>query len=191
MQGARVIGVLRQQSFVPALGVRGLPALRRHALVDRGAHGQVSGVGREFLTRQCGAPRKTLRSRYQAACILFRHGRGRSLRPRMSGTGCGNLTGSGKPWAWRIAMVDILAPISVGELIDKITILRIKRERIHAAPARANVERELDRLLEIRARASLDRTDLAGLEDELFQVNGRLWEVEDELRALEQNGNFG
>jgi len=54
-----------------------------------------------------------------------------------------------------------------------------------------NVERELDHLLEIRARASLDRTDLAGLEDELFQVNGRLWEVEDELRALEQNGNFG
>jgi hypothetical protein len=69
--------------------------------------------------------------------------------------------------------------------------LRIKRERIRAAPARANVERELDRLLDIRARASLDRVELAALEDELFQVNGRLWEVEDELRALEQNGNFG
>src|ERR1041385_3038416 len=88
-------------------------------------------------------------------------------------------------------MVDILAPISVGELIDKITILRIKRERIHAAPARANVERELDRLLEIRARASLDRADFAGLEDALFEINGRLWDVEDELRALEQNGDFG
>jgi len=88
-------------------------------------------------------------------------------------------------------MVDILAPISVGELIDKITILRIKLERIRAAPAHANIERELDRLIEIRARASLDLADLAGLEDELFQVNGRLWDVEDELRALEQNGNFG
>jgi len=88
-------------------------------------------------------------------------------------------------------MVDILAPISVGELIDKITILRIKRERIRAAPAQANVEHELGRLLEIRARASLDLAELAGLEDELFQVNGRLWEVEDELRALERNGNFG
>ena len=88
-------------------------------------------------------------------------------------------------------MVDILAPISVGELIDKITILRIKRERIRAAPALANVERELDRLLEIRARASLDLADLAGLEDELFQVNGRLWDIEDELRGLEQSGNFG
>jgi len=88
-------------------------------------------------------------------------------------------------------MVDILAPISVGELIDKITILRIKLERIRAAPAHANIERELDRLIEIRARASLDLADLAGPEDELFQVNGRLWDVEDELRALEQNGNFG
>jgi Family of unknown function (DUF6165) len=33
--------------------------------------------------------------------------------------------------------------------------------------------------------------DLAVLEEELFQVNGRLWDVEDELRALEQGGNFG
>jgi Family of unknown function (DUF6165) len=88
-------------------------------------------------------------------------------------------------------MVDILAPISVGELIDKITILRIKRERIRAAPAQANIEHELDRLSEIRTRASLDIADLAALEEELFQVNGRLWDVEDELRALEQNGNFG
>jgi Family of unknown function (DUF6165) len=87
--------------------------------------------------------------------------------------------------------MDILAPISVGELIDKITILRIKRERIRTAPARVNIEHELDRLLEIRARASLDLSDLAALEEELSQVNGRLWDVEDELRALEQNGNFG
>jgi hypothetical protein len=88
-------------------------------------------------------------------------------------------------------MVDILAPISVGELIDKITILRIKRERIRAAPAQANIEHELDRLLEIRAGASLDVAGLAVLEDELLQVNGRLWDVEDELRALERNRNFG
>jgi hypothetical protein len=87
-------------------------------------------------------------------------------------------------------MVDILAPISVGELIDKITILRIKRERIHAAPALANVAHELGQLLEIRARASLEAPDLAEFEEELFQVNGRLWDVEDELRALEQAGDF-
>jgi hypothetical protein len=88
-------------------------------------------------------------------------------------------------------MVDILAPISVGELIDKITILRIKRERIHAASARANIDRELDRLREIRAGSSLDLADLAALEEELFRVNGRLWDVEDEVRSLEQSGDFG
>ena len=88
-------------------------------------------------------------------------------------------------------MVDILAPISVGELIDKITILRIKRERIRAAAAQANVEHELEHLVEIRARASLDLAELGGLEDELFEVNGRLWDVEDGLRLLEQNGDFG
>jgi hypothetical protein len=88
-------------------------------------------------------------------------------------------------------MVDILAPISVGELIDKITILRIKRERIRAALPRANIEHELDRLLEIRTRASLDLSDLAVIEDELFQVNGKLWDVEDELRGLERENNFG
>src|SRR5215831_17540665 len=88
-------------------------------------------------------------------------------------------------------MVDILAPISVGELIDKITILRIKRERIHAAPAQANVANELGRLLDIRAHASLDAPELAEFEEELFRVNGQLWDVEDHLRALERSGNYG
>jgi Family of unknown function (DUF6165) len=88
-------------------------------------------------------------------------------------------------------MVDILAPISVGELIDKITILRIKRERIHAAPAQANVAHELDRLLEIRGRASLKAPELAQFEEELFRVNGELWSVEDELRGLERGANYG
>jgi hypothetical protein len=88
-------------------------------------------------------------------------------------------------------MVDILAPISVGELIDKITILRIKRERIGAAAARANVERELARLVEIRARSALDTAEVAALEEQLLEINERLWDVEDELRGLEQGSNFG
>jgi Family of unknown function (DUF6165) len=88
-------------------------------------------------------------------------------------------------------MVDILAPISVGELIDKITILRIKRERIGAAGARANVERELAHLVEIRARSALDTAEVAALEEQLLEVNERLWDVEDELRGLEQDSDFG
>jgi Family of unknown function (DUF6165) len=87
-------------------------------------------------------------------------------------------------------MVDILAPISVGELIDKITILRIKRERISTAAAQGNIARELEGLLEIRARAGLVGRDVNELEGQLFQVNGRLWDVEDQLRGLERENNF-
>jgi hypothetical protein len=88
-------------------------------------------------------------------------------------------------------MVHILAPISAGELIDKITILRIKREKVPGAAARANVERELDQLLHIRAAGSLGTSAIAVLEAELFQINGKLWDVEDNLRALERDHDFG
>jgi flagellar capping protein FliD len=87
-------------------------------------------------------------------------------------------------------MVDILAPISVGELIDKITILRIKRERIRGAGAQANVARELESLLEIRAGAGLVAGDVDRLEEQLLQVNGRLWDIEDQLRSLERENKF-
>jgi hypothetical protein len=88
-------------------------------------------------------------------------------------------------------MTKILAPISVGELIDKITILGIKLERIRADDQRRNVAHELDELMGVRAMARLDSPDLAGLEQELFQVNLRLWEVEDELRKRERERDFG
>jgi len=87
--------------------------------------------------------------------------------------------------------MNILAPISVGELIEKITILRIKREKLRDDARRNNIGRELDQLLEIRSRSRLDTSDLALLEEQLSQVNRRLWDVEDDLRDLERTGNFG
>ncbi len=87
--------------------------------------------------------------------------------------------------------MNILAPISVGELIDKITILRIKREKLRDDARRNNIGRELAELLEIRSRSRLDTSDLALLEEQLSQVNRRLWDVEDDLRDLERTGNFG
>jgi hypothetical protein len=87
-------------------------------------------------------------------------------------------------------MVDVLAPISVGELIDKITILRIKADKIHDGAARDNVRRELDQLLHIRARLEL-AADLGAAEEQLFAVNLQLWKVEDDVRDLERLGDFG
>ena len=85
----------------------------------------------------------------------------------------------------------VSTPCSLGELIDKITILRIKAERIREPEKLANVRRELN-LLERSARedgASVPPIDL--LTDQLAAVNGRLWTIEDELRACEREGDFG
>ena len=87
-------------------------------------------------------------------------------------------------------MVDVLAPISVGELIDKITILRIKADKIRAAAAHKNVSDELARLMQIRTGLELT-VDLRGLEEQLLEVNLRLWSVEDDLRDLERRRDFG
>jgi hypothetical protein len=87
--------------------------------------------------------------------------------------------------------MNILAPISVGELIDKITILRIKLDKIRDGAAQKNIKHELDQLVQIRAQASLETGDLAALEEQLLDINLRLWQVEDDLRDLERAGDFG
>ena len=82
-------------------------------------------------------------------------------------------------------MQDILVPISPGELLDKITILRIKSARIGDSTKLANVRLELG-LLESQWRTALPAgIDLAGEEHALEAVNVKLWEVEDLLRDLE------
>ena len=79
-------------------------------------------------------------------------------------------------------------PISWGELIDKITILEIKRDKL-AGAARANVVNELGLLMET-ARTCADTGGLAELKDELKSVNAELWEIEDKIREKEAVGTF-
>lgn len=82
----------------------------------------------------------------------------------------------------------LLAPVSWGELIDKITILEIKAARI-ADPAKlANVRRELQALTAVR---DTQGTAPVGLADELRQVNEQLWDIEDLIRECEQRSDFG
>jgi len=83
----------------------------------------------------------------------------------------------------------LLAPISAGELIDKITILRIKAQRI-AAAKRDNVKRELD-LLEALAARELAGVDLDALTAELTAINAGLWDIEDGKRDCERRSDFG
>ena len=83
----------------------------------------------------------------------------------------------------------ILAPVSVGELIDKITILEIKHEKIFDPAARANVEHELEALRALRERESLPPSVLAITAD-LAAANRQLWDIEDALRGMERDGSF-
>jgi hypothetical protein len=81
------------------------------------------------------------------------------------------------------------APVSWGELLDKITILEIKRERISSAAALANVVLELTLLKEL-ARPVLGRGSVTRLLNRLKSVNARLWSVEDRIRMKEAAAEF-
>lgn len=85
----------------------------------------------------------------------------------------------------------ILVEIAPGELIDKITILEIKRERMTDPGRLRNVGIELETLLAARDRAVCGSEELDELSAELKAVNENLWEIEDAIRTCEREGNFG
>jgi len=87
--------------------------------------------------------------------------------------------------------MEVTVTVSVGELLDKITILEIKTERIKDPRKLANVARELDELTAASARSIAFTEEVAGLVGELKQVNLRLWDIEDDIRDCERNKDFG
>ncbi|HVN98602.1 MAG TPA: DUF6165 family protein [Steroidobacteraceae bacterium] len=87
-------------------------------------------------------------------------------------------------------MQDILVPVSPGELLDKITILRIKSARMGDAAKLANVRHELGLLEQTWAAAVPAGASVAEEERALQAVNERLWDVEDRLRDLEAAQRF-
>lgn len=87
-------------------------------------------------------------------------------------------------------MTQISAPVSVGELLDKMSILEIKSERIKDDAKLANVRRELEVLEKTWADSGLDRPELRPLRMELKTINEALWEIEDFIRIKEAEGDF-
>ncbi len=88
-------------------------------------------------------------------------------------------------------MNEILIPISPGELLDKITILQIKAERIADPVKVANVETELGMLSKVWSEAVEADTEISALTAELKSVNEALWEIEDDIRDEERGKRFG
>ena len=86
--------------------------------------------------------------------------------------------------------MEIKGPISLGELIDKITILEIKNEKINDKEKIKNISNELDKLFSLLNSLQLSKKDLDKYSKQLYVVNKKLWETEDVLRALENEKSF-
>ncbi len=81
--------------------------------------------------------------------------------------------------------------VSAGELVDKITILEIKAERISDPDKLANVHRELSSLTATRRDAIPGSGELDEFTAELRGINEQLWEIEDDIRDCERKRDFG
>ena len=88
-------------------------------------------------------------------------------------------------------MSQLLVPVSYGELIDKISILEIKAQRISDAAKLANVQKELDALLATwLAHPASMAASIEDLWAGLRGVNGQLWDIEDRIRIKQGQGAF-
>ena len=86
--------------------------------------------------------------------------------------------------------MQLQVPVSVGEVLDKITILQIKLAHIYDSAKRANVQNELDALLPLVAGDAFTTNQMQGLVAELKAVNEALWGIEDDIREKEAAKSF-
>ena len=85
----------------------------------------------------------------------------------------------------------ILAEISAGELIDKITILEIKKVKIKNKDKLTEIEKELLSLNETMKKFIPDNSKISKFKDDLKNINLKLWDIEDGKRSAEKNNDFG
>ena len=85
----------------------------------------------------------------------------------------------------------ILAEISAGELIDKITILEIKKEKITNKEKLVEIEKELKSLNLTLDKFIPDFNNVFNYKNQLKEINIKLWDIEDRKRLAEKNNKFG
>lgn len=87
-------------------------------------------------------------------------------------------------------MAEVLVPVAAGELVDKITILEIKSERMVDPQKLRNVRLELETLRQAWAESPLAKADVSEQLQKLKAINEKLWEIEDRIRFKESTGSF-
>ena len=85
----------------------------------------------------------------------------------------------------------ILAEISAGELVDKITILEIKKEKISNNQKLLEINKELNALLDTLKKSNINMDSIKPLWAELKNINLSLWNIEDGKREAEKKKEFG
>lgn len=88
-------------------------------------------------------------------------------------------------------MNEVMTPISFGELIDKITILEIKSEKISAPEKLKNIRHELTLLNSVWDDCNSGEINISQQWQALQNINGKLWAIEDDIRDLERASDFG
>lgn len=86
--------------------------------------------------------------------------------------------------------MNITIDVSLGELLDKLTILQIKSERIRDAAKLVNVRKELDLLTQTWARSPFAAKDIREPLGRLKAINEQLWDIEDRIRVKESQSAF-
>ena len=83
----------------------------------------------------------------------------------------------------------ISVPVSVGEMIDKLSILQVKKTKVKDETKLEFINKEFELLYNLSS-SYLDNVEIESIYHELVKVNSKLWDVEDKLRILERDHKF-
>ena len=87
--------------------------------------------------------------------------------------------------------MEVNIPVSLGELLDKISILEIKSKKISNDSKLTNIKKELNGLKKVLEDLNFNFSETNNLYEELYKINLTLWDIEDSIRILEKDKNFG
>ena len=87
--------------------------------------------------------------------------------------------------------MEVNIPVSLGELLDKISILEIKNKKITNESKLVNIKKELSGLKNVLNELDINMSEANDLFEDLYKINLSLWEIEDSIRLLEKNEDFG